>query len=475
MFLLGASYYFYMCWKAEYVIIIALGTIADYYIAMAISRSPSNSRKKQYLYLSLFCNLGALFLFKYLNFFSDTLKVLLSQFSIFYNARVFNLLLPVGISYYTFKKISYVVDVYRENQEPERHLGRFSLYVSFFPALATGPIDRARDLLPQFTRAFNFEYERVISGLKLIIWGLFKKVVVADRLAIFTDYVFSHPEKCDSAALFMTVFFYSVQIYADFSGYTDMAIGVAQILGYRLTDNFNRPYFSKSIGQFWKRWHISLSSWLMDYLFLPMAYAISRRIKSDKLLYIKAETWAYVIGICITMLLCGLWHGAKWTYVAWGGLHGVYLVLSFITKGTRKKIRKNVKKIGKWIGTPYDIARILFTFFTVSFLWIFFRSDSISRSVLYIRRMVELNFSSGSSIPDILEKINGFDWFEFSMAIIAICILLAFHLLEPHSTMRNMLKGRRPLWYRWVVYYIILFSIIFFSVSATSRFIYLQF
>lgn len=475
MFLLGASYYFYMCWKAEYVIIIALGTLVDYYIAIAISRTPSNSRKKLYLYLSLFCNLGALFFFKYLNFFSDTLKVLLSQFNIFYNARVFNLLLPIGISYYTFKKISYVVDVYRENQEPERHLGRFSLFVSFFPALATGPIDRAKDLLPQFARAFNFKYERVINGLKLIIWGLFKKVVVADRLAIFADYVFNHPEKCDSSALFMAMFFYSVQIYADFSGYTDMAIGVAQVLGYRLTDNFNRPYFSKSISQFWKRWHISLSSWLMDYLFLPIAYAISRRIKSVKLLYIKAETWAYVIGIFITMLLCGLWHGAKWTYVIWGGLHGIYMVLAFITKKTRKKIRKKIKKIGKWISTPYDIARILFTFFAVSFLWIFFRSDSISRSVIYIRRMMELNFSSGAPIADILGKINGFDLFEFNVAVIAICILLAFHLLEPHSTMRNMLEGRRPLWYRWAAYYIILFSIIFFSVSETSQFIYLRF
>ncbi|MCU0288577.1 MAG: MBOAT family protein, partial [Acidobacteria bacterium] len=317
-FLLAAGYYFYMCFKPEYVIILAVSTIIDYFLGLRINACPTQAGKKKLLVLGLIHNIGLLAALKYLDFFSQAIVTILKPFNILSGFKGLELIVPVGISYYTFKKISYLIDIYRENQEAEKNLSLFALYVSFFPGIMAGPIDRAGSLIPQFRRVTGFDYQRVKDGLILMAWGFFKKLVIADRLSVFVDKVFNNPTNYEGPSLVAAAIYFSFQVYCDFSGYTDIARGTGKVLGFDLAENFNRPYFSRSIGEFWKRWHMSLSSWLMEYLFLPIAYAVSRHLKRPELLAVKAETWAYMTGILSTMLICGLWHGANWTFVIWG-------------------------------------------------------------------------------------------------------------------------------------------------------------
>jgi alginate O-acetyltransferase complex protein AlgI len=473
--LLGASYYFYMCWKPEYVIILAGATLVDYWIAPVMAKTSTPIVRKRFLILSLFLNVGVLFLFKYFNFFGESLEALLSRFNIMVNMPSFRLLLPVGISYYTFKKISYIVDVYRGHREPETHLGKFALYVSFFPELAAGPIDRSGDLLPQFHQHHHLEYERVINGLKLIVWGMFKKVVVADRLAVFVDQVYNRPFDYQGISLAAATLFFSIRIYADFSGYTDMAIGIGQVMGFRLADNFNRPYFAKSITEFWRRWHISFTTWLRDYLFLPIAYAVSRKIKTPALWHIKGESWAYVTGTMVTMLLCGLWHGAGWTFVVWGGLHGLYLVISFATRKTRKKLRK--KFIKPFLKKPYRFLRVLFTFSVVSFLWVFFRANSLSDAAYIASRI----FNPRDWAAFTLEKewlkttiLMGHSKQEFLIAVLAVVFMLLVHAIQQHEGMRRMLS-QKPLILRWALYILLTLAVMNLGQVKEIPFIYAEF
>ncbi len=274
--------------------------------------------------------------------------------------------------------------MYYERIPAERHLGIYALYVSFFPQLLAGPIDRAARFIPQLKQPVYFDWERISSGLRLVVWGLFKKMVVADRLAVFVDQAFRNPQG-QGLQLVFAVYFYAFQIYCDFSGYSDMAVGISSILGFASMKNFDFPYFSRSITQFWSRWHISLSGWLRDYLFLPLAYAVMRRIKGEKLLAVKAETWGYFVAIFLTMLLGGLWHGARWTFIVWGGLYGVYQIFSYAGRNWRKKA---VKKTGlqrlPWLHAALNI---FFTFNLVSFAWIFFRSSSLAAAVAFIRQL----------------------------------------------------------------------------------------
>jgi len=474
--LLASSYYFYMCWKAEYVIILAVATLWDYLLAIAIAKASTGGKRKLFLVISLFLNLGTLFLFKYLNLFTGSLQALFSRFNIMVNIPALKLLLPVGISYYTFKKISYIVDVYRDRHNLEKHLGRFALYVSFFPELIAGPIDRGKDLLPQFKIQHRPEFKRIIDGLKLLAWGMFKKVVIADRLAIFVNQVYDHPGDYGGVSLTLATLFFSIQIYADFSGYTDMAIGIAQVLGYRLGDNFDRPYFARSIKDFWRRWHISFTTWLRDYLFLPVAYSLSRRIKKDWVLnIIKTESWIYITGTMITMSLCGLWHGAGWTFIVWGSLHGLYLVVSHLTGKTRKKIRK--KLLPPLLKQPYRYLRVFFTFSMVSVLWVFFRAGSISEAVHILSRM----FSPGEWGTFVLEKewLKKFVLFgqpaqEFIIAILTVGFLILIHTLQPHEGMRSMFSKKR-FWLRWVFYILLALMIMNLGVVEEVPFIYAEF
>ncbi len=464
--LLAASYYFYMCWEPAFALFLALSTLIDYYCGLQMGKSKDRKEKRNYFLLSIFCNLGLFFGFKYLDFFNASIKALLQPFNILYDIPVLNIVAPLGISYFTFKKLSYIIDIYRENREPERHLGKFALFVSFFPEITAGPIDRANTLLPQFSKVYSFDYARVTGGLKLMAWGMFKKVVIADRLAMFVSLVYDKPLDHEGLALVAATLFFSIQVYADFSGYTDMAIGMARVMGYELMDNFNRPYFAFSITEFWRRWHISLTTWLRDYLFLPIAYAVSRRIKKERLIKIKAESWCYAVGTLITMLLCGLWHGANWTFVIWGGLHGLYLILSFITRKPRKKWRKKITGRSPTRKTLYKGLRILFTFSTVSFLWIFFRANSLSDAFYIISHL----FTGAAVLPAAFFEKSP----EFTIALIAVGLMFLVHWLEPHERVREMFS-KKPLVFRWILYVLLVLAIMNLGKFEEAPFIYVQF
>ncbi len=464
--LLTASTYFYVSWEPLYIIVLLVSILVDYYCGLRISQTKSRLEKRYFFILSLFINLGFLFLFKYLDFFNLSLKTLLNQINVFYDQPLIHLVAPLGISYFTLKKLSYMIDVYRGNQMPAKHLGKFALYVSFFPTITAGPIDRVGRLLPQLDIMHRFDPTRVINGVKLIVWGMFKKVVIADRLAVFVSLVYDNPHMHQGTTLLLATVFFSIQIYADFSGYSDMAIGLAQVFGVELADNFNRPYFATSITEFWKRWHISLTSWLRDYLFLPCAYAISRRIKRDWLLKIKAESWAYALGMLTTMLLCGLWHGANWTFIMWGGLHALYLILSFMTRKTRKKWRKKINGAPIYLKTVLHGLSILFTFCGVSFIWIFFRANSLSDAVYIVTHL------TGTSTT--FATVFNNSGFEFPIVLAAIGFMLLLHLVQPHAGMRELL-AKKPLIFRWIVYILLLLAIINLGNYDETPFIYLQF
>lgn len=464
--LLISSYYFYMCWEPAYAFFLASSTAADYYLGRRMGQSKRSNEKLYFLLLSLFVNLGLLSAFKYLDFFNASIKALLQPFNILYDVPALGIAAPVGISYYTFKKLSYIIDVYRENRDPAPHLGKFALYVSFFPSIAAGPIDRSTTLLPQFDAVCTFDYDRVSSGLKLMAWGMFKKVVIADRLAVFVDMVYNHPHDYQGLSLAVATLFFSIQIYADFSGYTDIAIGMAQVMGYELTDNFNRPYFAVSIGEFWKRWHISLTTWLRDYLFLPIAYAVSRRIKKDTLMKAKAESWAYVAGIMVTMLLCGLWHGAGWTFVIWGGLHGLLLTLSFITRKARKKWRRKIVGARPRTKNVYNGVRILITFLMVSFLWVFFRAGSLSDALYIVSHFFQPAAPGTTFFPGMGP--------EFAIALAAVGFMFLVHLLQPHQEIRRMFS-QKPMLFRWVFYVLLVLAIMNLGKFNEVPFIYVQF
>lgn len=471
-FLLAAGYYFYMCFKPEYVIILAVSTVIDYFLGLRIDACPTHTGKKRILVLGLIHNIGLLAALKYLDFFSQAIEALLKPFNILSGLKGFELIVPIGISYYTFKKISYLIDVYRETRKPEKQLPLFALYVSFFPEIMAGPIDRAGALIPQFRKETGFDYQRVTDGLKLMAWGFFKKLVIADRLAAFVDKVYGNPTHYEGLSLVAATIYFSFQVYCDFSGYTDIARGAGKVLGFDLAENFNRPYFSRSIGEFWKRWHISLSNWLMDYLFLPIAYNISRHLKRPQLMYIKAETWAYMTGILSTMLLCGLWHGASWTFVTWGLCHGLFLAVSFATKRTRKKIRKTLgfKKNSLLRNT----FQVIFTFSLVTVAWIFFRADTMSDAIYIITHLFS-GWSKVLSPHGFLGALHfGLLKKELAVALISVCIMFLIQLLRKDHTFEQMIAKQKTV-IRWSFYLVFILWLMIFADAGAENFIYFRF
>ena len=300
--LLAASYYFYAAWKAEYLILILVSTLIDYTVALRMEKASNPAKRRSWLIVSLCSNLGILFSFKYFNFFNDSVRTVFDQFNIFYDVPAFEVLLPVGISFYTFQTLSYTIDVYRGQRPAERHIGIFALYVAFFPQLVAGPIERSTRLLPQFFKKVELTYERTVDGLRLMLWGFFKKLVIADRVGAYVDVVYASPDDHSGMTVLIATYFFAFQIFCDFSGYSDIAIGSARILGYDLMDNFRRPYFSKSISEFWRRWHISLSTWFRDYVYIPLGG--NRVVK-----------WRWYYNLMVVFVVSGLWHGANWTFV----------------------------------------------------------------------------------------------------------------------------------------------------------------
>lgn len=400
-FLLGASYYFYMCWKPEYVLLLLFSTFIDYYAALQIGKSENPRTRKLFLTLSMSTNLGTLFLFKYFNFLNASTRALFEHFNIFYNVPMFELLLPVGISFYTFQTMSYVIDVYRGEQPAEKHLGMFALYVTFFPQLVAGPIERSTTLMPQFYERHSFEWPRVIDGLKIMLWGFFKKIVIADRLALYVNQVYNDPSGADGINLLLATYFFAFQIYCDFSGYSDIAIGAAKVLGYRLMSNFERPYLSQSIAEFWKRWHISLSTWFKDYLYIPLG---GNRVAK----------WRWCFNLFFVFLVSGLWHGANWTFVVWGALHGCYLVFSIFTSSAREQLMQALAL--DRFPRVLRVTRTLLTFHLVLFAWIFFRANHLSDALLIIEKIIHA--FNGAVLPALAKLIAMHDLL-FVLALIA--------------------------------------------------------
>lgn len=453
MLLLAASYYFYMSWKPEYALLIMFSTVIDYFAGIQMGKTETRAKRRKYLILSLCTNLGLLFAFKYFNFFSDSVRVALNQFNIFYDSPTFNLLLPVGISFYTFQTLSYSIDVYRGRQKPETHFGIFALYVSFFPQLVAGPIERSTRLLPQFYEKHEFDYQRVTSGLRLIAWGLFKKVVIADRLAIAVDNVYNNPTEFTGIPLILATYFFAIQIYCDFSGYSDIAIGSARIMGYDLMTNFRQPYFAKTISEFWQRWHISLSTWFRDYLYIPLG---GNRVALGR--------WCF--NLIVVFVVSGLWHGANWTFVIWGALHGGYMVVSLLTSKLRAQIPDTLKL--SQLPALQQVIQMFFTFHLVVFAWIFFRANSIGDAFYIVQHLFAgIELKSGYGID-----IGG----TYQLAVIALAVLLMelVHWLQTRGSVTQMLANR-PIWIRWPVYYGLAFTILLLGKFGVQEFIYFQF
>jgi len=451
--LLFSSYYFYMSWKAEYIILIMISTIIDYIAGIQIHRSRAKRRKLTFLLLSLITNLGLLFAFKYFNFFSDSVRAVLAQFSIPLDPLTLKVLLPVGISFYTFQTLSYTIDIYRGKIKPQKHLGIFAVYVAFFPQLVAGPIERAKNLLPQLVKKQYFEYKRVTDGLKLMLWGFFKKIVIADHLAKTVDLVFNNVGDYTGISLWIAGIFFAFQIYCDFSGYSDIAIGAAQIMGIKLMDNFKRPYFSRSVSEFWKRWHISLSSWFRDYLYIPLG---GNRVAVPR----------WYINIFIVFLVSGLWHGANWTFVIWGALHGIYLITSIVTQKARDRFN-NAIGLTK-IPRVHNLLKIAVTFALVNIGWIFFRANSLTDAA-YIFTHLFQGISFNIPTLDL-----GFGWVGLVYSLIIIGFMEFIHVIQEHIRMRQFLSNK-PLLMRWSIYLIIIALIVLFGVFDKTEFIYFQF
>jgi len=396
LFLLAASLVFYGFGRAWNIVWLALPAISVYFVGLALGRAGRPGTRRRLLVLGIVAGLSVLFLFKYSDFFG---RILFAAAGLFGKAPAYRPLgwaYVAGVSFFSFRLLSYLIDVYRGTLPAEKHAGYFFLYVAYFPQLLMGPIDRAARFLPELKKKISFDFGRIESGFGLIVWGLFKKMAVADRLALFVDSVFSNPQ-AGGLSLVFGAYFFAFQIYCDFSGYSDIAIGLSRILGYESTENFRTPYASRSVAEFWSRWHISLSTWLRDYLFLPLAYGVMRRIPSTSRLSAHADVWAYGIGIVLTMGLAGLWHGAAWTFVIWGLMYGLLLFLSNATKKLRRRL---VRKIGLHRRPAFHHGlQVFLTFNFVCFAWVFFRSESLAAAGGYLRRMFGPSLFAEPRIP----------------------------------------------------------------------------
>lgn len=439
--LLLASYYFYMCWNPIYVLLIFTSTLIDYFCGIQMEQTQIRSRKKVLLALSLFSNLGLLFFFKYYNFVSENLNEFATSLGFVGKAPILDLLLPVGISFYTFQTLSYSIDVYNGTQKAEKHLGYFALYVSFFPQLVAGPIERFSSLTPQFKEEKSLTYENLANGFRLIIYGLFVKMVIADNLAPIIDKVYEAPEQYSSIDILTTIFLYSFQIYGDFYGYSLVAIGSALLLGIKLMDNFKTPYLSTNIAEFWQRWHISLSTWFRDYLYYPMG---GNRVSKKK----------WILNIATVFIVSGVWHGANWNFIIWGALFGLFYI---IENATTLKAKTNY--------TSFSFTHIflaLKTYVLISFIWVFFRSSTFVDAVNIFKLIVR---NSNNNLSPLL----------FPTSTIFFLLLFLASDFQFYNQRFDTWVEKRPLVIRWSTYFFLIFGVIVFSSVDEFSFIYFQF
>lgn len=452
LFLLAASLFFYAYWNATYLILLIITVMTDYTASRLLAATPREKvrRRRLILGLSITTNLGILFTFKYFNFFADSFIAALNGLGIPADPVVLQVLLPVGISFYTFQSMSYTIDVYRGDLEAERDPLRLLTFVAFFPQLVAGPIERATNLLPQFRETYRFDEARIVEGLRYILWGAFKKMVIADRLALYVNAVYNDVGSYTGAPLIIATVFFAFQVYCDFSGYSDIAIGTARILGFNLMDNFRQPYVSKSLGEFWRRWHISLSSWFRDYLYIPLG---GNRKGFRRTL----------INIMIIFLVSGLWHGASWTFVIWGGIHGLGIVIENLSQRARAGRKPLLPPLGRWAVT----------FVVVCLAWVFFRANSLSDAGYILANLFTFTDANiyAPFAGGVLRPIQ-----EFWLSVGLIGFLMVWDFLDDTRLTHNQLLHTRPV-FRWTMYYALgafcLFALVYGSTG--QEFIYFQF
>jgi D-alanyl-lipoteichoic acid acyltransferase DltB (MBOAT superfamily) len=453
LLLLAASYYFYMCWNAKYILVIIGITILDFIAGLLIEKCERSASRKFYLGLSLFCNIGLLVVFKYFNFIGASIAGFSHLLGAGFNAPILNAILPVGLSFHTFQAMSYTIDVYKRKVPAEKSLLNYALYVAFFPQMVAGPIERPNQLLPQFHRDPEFRIERFRSGVEHTLWGLFKKMVIADLLSGFVNLVYSAPQQYTGTELIMATLAFSLQIYCDFSGYSDIALGVARMMGYELRVNFAQPYFSRSIGEFWRRWHISLSTWFRDYVYISLG---GNRVAVPR----------YYFNLLITFIVSGLWHGANFTFLLWGGLHGSFMIFSQLSSGLRARARKLLLLD----RAPFLLAAFqrLLTFSLVTVAWIVFRSKDIPTAFYIFTHLFPLTHFTAYAM-----KMGGIPRADqpFLLFFILAMFVVEWWIMHPHRAPRFW--SYPPA--RWCFLYACIFSIISFGVFGHVDFIYFQF
>ena len=450
-FIVVTSYVFYGWWDWRFLSLITFSIVVDYFIGVFLGKEENQRKRKLLLWISICVNLGFLGFFKYYNFFVDNFVAAFSFFGMDIKAQSLNIILPVGISFYTFQALSYTIDVYKRRLEPTKDFIAFAAFVSFFPQLVAGPIERATNLLPQFYKKRTFDYSKAVDGLRQILWGLFKKVVIADNCAQFANQIFNNSADMNGSTLLLGVLFFTFQIYGDFSGYSDIAIGTARLFGFDLMRNFNFPYFSRDIAEFWRRCHISLSTWFRDYLYIPLGGS-------------HGGTWTKIRNTFIIFIVSGFWHGANWTFIAWGALNAIYFLPLLLTNKNRNHLGTVAQ--GKLLPDAKEFFSILFTFGLTVFAWIFFRAENLGHAFSYISGI----FSSS------LFEMPKFDRME--RALMTIILTGVFVVIEwigredQFAIQRLGLTWKRPV--RYAMYYAIII-VIFLLGGQAQQFIYFQF
>jgi D-alanyl-lipoteichoic acid acyltransferase DltB (MBOAT superfamily) len=446
-FVVFASYVFYGWWDWRFLSLIAFSTLIDYAVGISLSKQQELSKRKVLLFLSVIVNLGFLGFFKYYNFFLDNFATAFSFFGTDIQARSLNIILPVGISFYTFQTLSYTIDVYKRKLEPTKDFIDFAAFVSFFPQLVAGPIERASNLLPQFYVKRYFNSKLAIDGLRQIVWGLFKKVVIADNCAQFANDIFSNYTDYSSSTLVLGTFYFAFQIYGDFSGYSDIAIGTSKLFGFYLKQNFATPYFSRDIAEFWRRWHISLSTWFRDYVYIPIGG--SRGSKGNQ-----------IRNVFIIFIVSGFWHGANWTFIVWGALNAIYFLPLLLLN--KNRTHTNVVAEHNRLPSLKELFQMFTTFGFTILAWIFFRAENIEKALLYITGIFEFSIALGDRL-----KLNRFA-FEL-LPLISILILIEWFSRQKDHPIKNV---KHPTVFMLLI---VLLIVLFGSFSNIQEFIYFQF
>lgn len=449
--LLVASYYFYACWDWRFLFLLMFSTLLDYYTGIKMHDSANQKGKRFWLWLSISINLGFLGLFKYYNFFAASFTEAISNWGFHINPWTISVILPVGISFYTFHGLSYVIDIYKGRISAERNFVEYAVFVSFFPLLVAGPIERATHLLPQIKKERSFNYTRAVDGLRQIIWGLFKKIVIADNCAEFANQIFNNSAELSGSTLLVGAIFFAFQIYGDFSGYSDIALGTARLFGIDLLRNFAFPYFSRDIAEFWRRWHISLSSWFRDYLYIPLGGS-------------KGGNWMRIRNTFIIFVVSGFWHGANWTFIVWGALNALFIMPSIILQTNRNNLE--IVAMGKVWPTVKEFFQIVVTFCLTVFAWIFFRADNMSHAWSIVTKIFS---KSLLTIPRFPGKFT---------ALVTVMFVIMFTIIEWHGREGQYAiskfggKWKKP--WRYAFYYALLIAIFWFG-GKEQKFIYFQF